>query len=240
MQASPALGLPCSWAPLQSMTAAASRRIPCSRRACGEIAGQSHHAARSECCASGPDSRTRRRAYRAFVAVPDKPGRQRSRILEGFCPRCGVCRPKPALVTPRCHKWRRGREHCRDELRSLPGRSSGAGASSVSRSRPKPLSRHRSYPFGGHRPKPRAPSGVPTGTGCLPTHRSELAGTVLPKDASRLRATEVGRWRKTRSGNSTTSPMGFGSFRRINPGDRCAGLPLRHRPLSGFLTLSAV
>jgi hypothetical protein len=33
--------------------------------------------------------------------------------------------------------------------------------------------------------------------------------------------------------------MGFDSFRRMNPGDRCVGLPRRHHPLSEFLTLSA-
>jgi hypothetical protein len=44
----------------------------------------------------------------------------------------------------------------------------------------------------------------------------------------------------TQRGNSTTTPMGFGSFRRLNPGDRCTGLPHPHHPLSGFLTLSAV
>lgn len=49
-----------------------------------------------------------------------------------------------------------------------------------------------------------------------------------------------GRKRKTRSGCPTTSPMEFGSFRRMNPGDRCVGLPPRHHPLSEFLTPSAV
>jgi hypothetical protein len=67
-----------------------------------------------------------------------------------------------------------------------------------------------------------------------------FVGTVLPKDASRQWTTEVGRGRKTRSGNPTTSPMGFGSFRRMNPGDRCTDLPPRYRPLSEFLTPSAV
>lgn len=69
MQASQALGLPCSWAPLQSLTAAASRRIPCSRRASGEFAGQSHLAALSECRVSVLDSHPRRCGSRVFVAV---------------------------------------------------------------------------------------------------------------------------------------------------------------------------
>ena len=41
----------------------------------------------------------------------------------------------------------------------------------------------------------------------------------LPKAASHPRLTEVGRWCKTRSGDSTTPPMGFGPLRRLNPGD---------------------
>jgi hypothetical protein len=46
--------------------------------------------------------------------------------------------------------------------------------------------------------------------------------------------------RKTHSGITTTPSLGFVSFRRMRPGDRCAGLPRRHRPSSGFLTLSTV
>jgi len=61
MQAPRTLGLPCSWAPLQSVTAAASRRIPCSPRASGKFAGQSHLAALGECRVSGLVSHTRRR-----------------------------------------------------------------------------------------------------------------------------------------------------------------------------------
>jgi hypothetical protein len=64
--------------------------------------------------------------------------------------------------------------------------------------------------------------------------------TVRPKDASHRRATEVERRRKTRSENTTTSPMELGSFRRMFPGDRCAGLPHRHHSLSEFLTLTAI
>jgi len=40
--------------------------------------------------------------------------------------------------------------------------------------------------------------------------------------------------------NPTTPPMGFGSFRRMNPGDRCTDFPRRYHPLSEFLTPSAV
>jgi hypothetical protein len=79
------------------------------------------------------------------------------------------------------------------------------------------------------------------GGGCaIPPAEAGLHAHHHPWDASRRRATEVERRRKTRSGNATTPPMGFGSFRRLSSGDRHAGLPRRHHPLSGFLTLSAV
>jgi hypothetical protein len=89
--------------------------------------------------------------------------------------------------------------------------------------------------------KPRGSSRVPSGSGCaLAPAEAGVRAHRHPLDASHRRATEVDRERKTRSGNSKTSPLEFGSFRRLNPGDRCAGLPHRHHPLSGFLTLSAV
>jgi hypothetical protein len=146
-------------------------------------------------------------------------------------------------VTARC-------EHRRNELHLNPSRSAGTGASSARRERPKPQTPHRSYPVGGPMPKQRTPARVPPGRGCatgpaeagLPKRacRSGLDAHRHPANASHARTTEVDRERKTRSGNSTTTPMGFGSFRRMNPGDRCAGLPSRHHPLSEFLTLSAV
>jgi hypothetical protein len=58
--------------------------------------------------------------------------------------------------------------------------------------------------------------------------------------ARHLRTAEAERLHKAGGGSPTTSPMEFGSFRRMNPGDRCTGLPHRYHPLSEFLTLSAV
>ena len=117
----------------------------------------------------------------------------------------------------------------------------GSGASSTPGARPKPFSERRSYPVGATLPKRRVPARVPPGRGCaIPPTEVGLHAHRHPADASRRRATEVVRERKTRSGDPATSPMGFGSFRRMNPGDRCTGLPHRHRPLSEFLTLSAV
>ena len=102
-------------------------------------------------------------------------------------------------------------------------------------------SMRRSYPFGASLPKRRGAARVPPGfVEARQSTEVERRATVRPRDASRRRATEVERRRKTRSGNATTSPMGFSSFRRLNPGDRCVGLPHRHHPLSEFLTPSAV
>jgi len=116
-----------------------------------------------------------------------------------------------------------------------------AGASSTRRAQPKPCFRRRSCPFGDSRPKQRAPSGAPLGRGwAIRAAEAGFHAHRHPGDASHRRATQVVRRRKTRSGDPATSPMGFGSFRRMNPGDRCVGLPHRHRPLSEFLTPSAV
>jgi hypothetical protein len=53
MRASSAIDLPCPWVPLQSMTAAASRRNPWREVAFGEFAGQSRRDAPCVCCAPG-------------------------------------------------------------------------------------------------------------------------------------------------------------------------------------------
>ena len=129
----------------------------------------------------------------------------------------------------------------RNELRLNPGRSTGTSASSKPPKGPKPQSWQRSHPVGYYRPKPTALARALSGfvERDISPKRSGTR-TVRPKAASHPWATEVERRRKTRSGNSTTSPMESNSFRRMNPGDCCVGLPPRHRPLSEFLTPSAV
>ena len=82
MQASWAFGLPCPWAPLQSFTTAASRRIPCSHRATGEFAGQSHHVTVNECYVSGFGSQARGPASRAFVVERASPIGSEAGVLE--------------------------------------------------------------------------------------------------------------------------------------------------------------
>lgn len=82
--------------------------------------------------------------------------------------------------------------------------------------------------------------GTPDLRGSGPAYRSRSSRDRRPRSCLPPTSHRSGRKRKTRSGNSTTSPMEFGSFRRMNPGDRCVGLPPRHHPLSEFLTPSAV
>jgi hypothetical protein len=67
--------------------------------------------------------------------------------------------------------------------------------------------------------------------GCAPFRRRSPPIVVVPKRGVDARHA---------AGIVTTPPMGFGPLRRLNPGDRCVGLPLRHHPFSGFLTLSTV
>jgi hypothetical protein len=57
-------------------------------------------------------------------------------------------------------------------------------------------------------------------TGASPRTEGQRAGFVPqgdPKVASRSVPTEMGPVRKTRSGSTMTPPMGFGSFRRVEP-----------------------
>jgi len=97
-------------------------------------------------------------------------------------------------------------------------------------------------PFGWARPRSRLPAGALPGFGVA--HRLAEAGWLARRSPeSRLPPAlhrGVARVQDTQRGIWTTPPLGFGPLRRFGPGDRCVGLPHRHHPLSGFLTLSAV
>jgi hypothetical protein len=243
MQASSALGLPYSWAPLQSMTAAASRRIPWSA---ANISANLRGKATEPLFAGVP--RFRFRFGHPRVREPSlrcregKPNRQRSRSARsaGVCVVSDVGRSlglAPYAVTSDCvhtnivaasfartraEAWERALPRSVDWGRSLNRGDEATLLDAQCRSAEQPRRFSR-------------------GLGVLVDSPKRVgASTVLPKAASHLFATEVVRRRKTRSGNPTTSPMGFDSFRRMNPGDRCTDLPNRHHPLSEFLTPSAV
>ena len=221
------------------MTAAASRRIPYSRCVLGVFAGQSHPVTRSECCASVFRRFRPRAGVLSLRRRLGEPSRRRSRRLEASGLRCGGRWPKPLSVTARSHEWRRAREH-RSELHLVPSRSLGPGASSEpddGRSQGRGSEATLLEVHG--RSSERLPGSL-RASWSRSVRRSGRLVTVDSRGASHRFITEVICRCKTRSGNSTTSPMGFGSFRRLNPGDRCVGLPLRHHPLSEFLTPSAV
>jgi hypothetical protein len=73
MQAFRTLDLPCPWVPLQSMTAAASRRFPDRKELTVYLRGKATDRLESLCCASGFGTHARRRALRAFVDERGKP-----------------------------------------------------------------------------------------------------------------------------------------------------------------------
>jgi hypothetical protein len=88
---------------------------------------------------------------------------------------------------------------------------------------------------GSRRPKLRGSGVRPVSALIGPLARSRCATGA---GAASCRAAETARSRR-RTESDDDFP-GFGPFRRFDSGDRCAGLPHRHLPLSGFLTLSAV
>jgi hypothetical protein len=67
MRASWAFGLPCPWAPLQSVTTAASRRIRARVARRASLRGKATFFALCECCVSGLGSRARGPVCRGFV-----------------------------------------------------------------------------------------------------------------------------------------------------------------------------
>jgi hypothetical protein len=73
MQAFRTLDLPCPWVPLQSTTAAASRRFRDRKELTVYLRGKATVGLESLSCASGPGTHARRRAFRAFVDERGKP-----------------------------------------------------------------------------------------------------------------------------------------------------------------------
>jgi hypothetical protein len=148
-----------------------------------------------------------------------------------------------AEASSRLGCWSRGPARtpsARDELRLVRGRSLDTDALRGGASGRAGLAASKS-PFPCDRPRSAAPSGGLSRLRLPPPRRSSVAGAFRSRAASYPVPTEVGpRLRDTQRGNSTTPPLGFGPLRRIRLGDRCADLPPRHRPLPGFLTLSAV
>ena len=179
MQAYRTLGLPCPWAPLQSITAAASREVPFRRKRVVYLRGKATSPLGTACYASGSGTHTRRYEHRASVVGRGKPqpaakpersrrvmhhavmsvGRSlRSTLCAATCD-IGPCRALAEAST--CHGTQSRvtaprANIVRNELRLNPGRSTGTSASSKPPKGPKPQSWQRSHPVGTNRPKPTA------------------------------------------------------------------------------------
>ena len=241
VQAPRTFDLPCPCAPLQSMTTAASREYPYRGERAAILRGKATNTLDTACYVTGFGARTRGYAIRAPVAVRASPTDSRAGMLEAssvYAVPVGGRSRRPLLCTVTSDGA--AREHGRNELHRNPSRSAGAVL-------PRHLECGRSH-------KPSTEATLLETHGRSSEHpRGFLRGVDVRFDPPKRTCTrtvtrgmpptsgppKVYRGRKTRSGDPTTSPMGFDSFRRMNPGDRCAGLPHRHHPLSEFLTLSA-
>jgi hypothetical protein len=73
MQACRAFGLPCPWVPLQSLTAATSRRFPERQEVAAYLRGKAADALEPFCCDTGYGAQARGHANRAFEAEWGKP-----------------------------------------------------------------------------------------------------------------------------------------------------------------------
>jgi len=73
MQARRTLDLPCPWVPLQSITAAASRRFPDRLERGAKLRGKATHLLEPIGCASGPGEHARRSAGRVSAVIRGKP-----------------------------------------------------------------------------------------------------------------------------------------------------------------------
>jgi hypothetical protein len=221
--------------------------------------GQAQSAAKPECSKREMSASCRTLAEAAVRHVVSDVGRSRgqTRVGRWLMPRSGTLCPTLAEAAVRHAVTDVGRSRGQAQYAvTSDGVHAGIRAASFActraeaweRALPRSRDRGRSLDHGNEATlldarcrSAEQPLGYSRGSGvCIDLPKRVFAGTVLPKAASHLGATEVDRGCKTRSGNPTTSPMGSGSFRRMNPGDRCTELPLRYRPLSEFLTPSAV
>jgi len=155
--------------------------------------------------------------------------------------RCVVRRPRSLRVTARCHEWQCAREHVAKGFAN-PGRSWGAAQILIALALAEAAAVTMKVPYWRLATEVvSARQGVlRLSTFTAPPKRVGSCAT-RSKVASRSRSNRscVANARHT-AGSPTTPPLGFGSFRRLNTGDRHVGLPHQRRPFSGFLTLSTV
>jgi hypothetical protein len=127
VQAPRTFDLPCPWAPLQSMTTAASREYPYRGERAAILRGKATNTLGTACYVTGFGAHTRGRAVRAPVVVRASPTDSRAGILEASSANavsvgCRSLRPSLCAVT----SDGAAREHGRNELHRDPSRSAGA------------------------------------------------------------------------------------------------------------------
>jgi len=222
-----AFGLPCPSTPLQSITAAASRRFLCRAESSVKCAGQEHRRSGLACCASGTGVMTRGSGIQLLWRCGERARHVAGvdRNVRGGCHSQSVLEPKlggPIVASPEggvTGEW------LRRELRDI---DTEVRMSRVLRV----VERRRS---GGRR------GGA---LRVLPGDRStEVVGSVRRTDRRLPRGCDPPRWSgraRHAAGKRRHLPWGSAPFGEISSGGRYAGLPSRRHPSSEFLTLSTV
>jgi hypothetical protein len=107
MQARRGFGLPCPWAPLQSVTTAASREVPFRHEGAVYLRGKATNPLDAACCASGTAHTPEGVWAESPMSGGADPGDSEAGLLEAECKRRVEGRPKRRLNTVRRHKWQR-------------------------------------------------------------------------------------------------------------------------------------
>lgn len=154
--------------------------------------------------------------------------------------RCSERGPKSLLIAARCHKWQCAREHVAEGF-ARPWPKLGNGAVLVASALAEAAACSTKPPCRRFATEVVKILKGPTecAVACLATEVNgrtscELDGRLPPDEQPKLFTSA-----RHITKNPTTPPVGFGSFRRLHPGDRNVGLPHQRLPLSGFFTLSA-
>jgi hypothetical protein len=181
MRASWAFGLPCPWAPLQSVTTAASRRIRARVARRASLRGKATFFALCECCVSGLGSRARGPVCRGFVVGRASPVGVDAGVLEAgasaVC-RCSAeagdrhCTQPRVAVCPRTGSRRASPD---------PGPRHGDGCSFEVTGATEVAHAATKVPVGGSRPKQCASARAPRDWGGERCHRGGTFHVLGPE-----------------------------------------------------------
>jgi hypothetical protein len=112
MRARRRIGLPCPWAPLQSVTTAASREFPFRFDGAVYLRGKATGPLGAACYASGSDDAPEGTRAESSLSVEASLGGSEAGMLGARCLRRVVLGPKPGLDTVRCHEWQHRARTC--------------------------------------------------------------------------------------------------------------------------------